>query len=84
MRRKDKEIRDKEVIDIIIKRAKVCRIGLSDNNTPYIVPMNYGFKDNCLYFHSAPEGKKIDIIKRKNIVRFEIDIDHEIIEGEIP
>ena len=62
MRRKDKEIKDKKEIESIIKRAKVCRIALSDNNMPYIIPVNYGYKNNCIYIHSASEGKKIDII----------------------
>ena len=65
VRRKDKEIKDKEVIESIIKRATVCRIALSENNVPYIVPLSFGYKDNCLYFHSAPEGRKIDIIKQR-------------------
>jgi len=84
MRRKDKEIKDKDVIESIIKRATVCRIGLSENNVPYIVPLVFGYKDDCLYFHSAPEGKKIDIIKQNNNVCFELDVDCELIKSEDP
>jgi len=82
MRRKDKEIKDKEVIESIIKRATVCRIGLCENNVPYIVPLVFGYKDNCLYFHSAPEGRKIDTIKRNNNVCFELDVDCELVKSE--
>jgi len=82
MRRKDKEIKDKKEIESIINRAIVCRIALSDNNMPYIVPINFGYKDNCLYIHSATEGKKIDIIKKNNDICFEIDIAHEILQGK--
>jgi len=82
MRRKDKEIKDENTIESIIKRATVCRIGLSENNVPYIVPLIFGYKDNCLYFHSAREGKKIDMIGSNNGVCFEIDIDNEIVKGE--
>jgi nitroimidazol reductase NimA-like FMN-containing flavoprotein (pyridoxamine 5'-phosphate oxidase superfamily) len=35
-----------------------------------------------LYFHSAREGKKIDMIKKNNSACFEIDCAHELIEGE--
>ncbi len=84
MRRKDKEIKDKAEIESIIKRATVCRIGLSENNMPYIVPVNFGYRDNCLYVHSSFEGKKIDIIKKNNNICFEIDIDVGLIEGKIP
>jgi nitroimidazol reductase NimA-like FMN-containing flavoprotein (pyridoxamine 5'-phosphate oxidase superfamily) len=40
MRKKDKEIKDENIMESIIKRATVCRIGLSENNVPYVVPLN--------------------------------------------
>lgn len=82
MRRKDQEIRDKAIIESIMRKEMVCRIALSDNNMPYIVPMNFGYKNNSLYLHSAKEGKKIEIIKNNNNVCFEIDTDHELIKSE--
>ena len=82
MRRKDKEIKDKKEIELIINKANVCRIALSDNNMPYIVPVNFGYKDNSLYIHSATEGKKIEIIKKNNEICFEIDIAQEILQGK--
>jgi nitroimidazol reductase NimA-like FMN-containing flavoprotein (pyridoxamine 5'-phosphate oxidase superfamily) len=84
MRRKDKEIEDKELIESILKRANVCRIALSENNIPYIVPLTFGYKDNFLYFHSSKEGRKIDMIRKNNNICFEIDIDTKLLEGEKP
>ena len=72
--------KDKDVIESIIKRATVCRIGLSENNMPYVVPLIFGYKDNCLYFHSAPKGRKIDIIKQNHNVCFEMDVDCELVK----
>ena len=46
--------------------------------------MYYGYKENTLYFHSARQGKKIDMIKKNNKVCFEIDINHHIIDTGIP
>jgi nitroimidazol reductase NimA-like FMN-containing flavoprotein (pyridoxamine 5'-phosphate oxidase superfamily) len=88
MRRKDKEITDvNEKLEVIAK-CKVCRLGLSENNYPYVVPLNYGFSyDNgklTLYFHGALEGKKIDIIQKNNNACFEIDCDTKLVEGENP
>ncbi len=82
MRRKDREVKDENTIRTIIRRATVCRIGLCENNVPYVVPLNFGYKDNCLYFHSAREGKKIDMIRSNNGICFEIDIGSEIVEGD--
>jgi nitroimidazol reductase NimA-like FMN-containing flavoprotein (pyridoxamine 5'-phosphate oxidase superfamily) len=80
VKRSDREIKDAKQIETIIENAHVCRIGLSDGNMPYIVPMHFGHNDNCLYFHCAKEGKKIDIIKRNNNACFEMDINHTLVK----
>ena len=82
MRRSDKEIKDKNCIKWILETAKVCRIALCDNETPYIVPMNFGFKENNLYLHSAREGLKIDMIRKNNRICFEADIETEIVTAD--
>jgi len=82
LRRKEKEITDKSEIESIIRKSLVCRLGLADNGTPYIVPLCFGYKDNSLYFHSAKEGRKIEILRRNNEVCFEFDIDSEIKSGK--
>jgi nitroimidazol reductase NimA-like FMN-containing flavoprotein (pyridoxamine 5'-phosphate oxidase superfamily) len=86
MRRKDKEITDVQAKLNVMEKCKVCRIGLSENNMPYIIPLNYGysFENNTLslFFHSAKEGRKTDIIKNNNNACFEVDCDNQLIEGE--
>jgi len=82
MRRKDKEITSRAEIESIIRNAWVCRLAMVDNGRPYIVPLCFGFRDNTLYFHSALNGKKIDILKENNRVCFELDGDHQIEKGE--
>ena len=88
MRRKDKEIIEVRDKIAIIQKCKFCRLGLSENNKPYIIPINYGYayENNILtlYFHSATEGKKIEIIKNNNNACFEIDCDTALIEAENP
>jgi uncharacterized protein len=85
MRRKDREINDINEIEEIISKADVCRIAFADNNIPYIVTMNFGYtrgENKTLWFHSAHEGRKIDLIRKNAIVCFEMDIDHELYGGE--
>ena len=83
MRRKEKEIKSKKELEKIISDAKVIRLALTDNIFPYILPLNFGYKDNVFYIHSAKEGKKIDIIKKNNNVAFEIDIENKLITNEL-
>lgn len=81
MRRSEREVKDIELIDEIIKKADVCRIGLSADNVPYIVTMNFGYiRDTVqrLFFHCANEGRKLDMIRKNKYVCFEMDTDHKI------
>ena len=82
MRRKDKEIAGKSEIESIIRKSLVCRLGLVDDGSPYIVPLCFGYKDNSLHFHSAKAGRKIEILKRNNEVCFEFDDNLEVQAGE--
>ncbi len=84
MRRNDKEITDNNTIEEILKDAEVCRIALSDNNQPYIVPVNFGYRDKTLFFHSAPAGRKLDIIRRNNRVCFEVETGYELVTADSP
>ena len=82
MRRKDKAIVELAEIEEIVRKSLVCRLGLAEENRPYIVPLIFGFKDSTLYFHSAPEGKKIEILRKNSKVCFEFDLDHEVLVDE--
>jgi nitroimidazol reductase NimA-like FMN-containing flavoprotein (pyridoxamine 5'-phosphate oxidase superfamily) len=82
MRRKDKEITDKSEIEAIIKKADICQIALSDNNNPYVFPVCFGYKDRTIFFHSAPEGKKIGLIKKNPNVCFQIHTDTDLLSAE--
>lgn len=82
MRRKDKEITDRDVIDSIINESTFCRLALSEDDRPYIVPLSFGYDGNALYFHGALEGKKIDILRKNSRVCFEFDSDGEPIPSD--
>ena len=62
VRRDDKEIASRSEIDDIIRGCKVCHLGLAVDGEPYIVPVSFGYDGEAVYFHTAPEGKKIDFI----------------------
>jgi nitroimidazol reductase NimA-like FMN-containing flavoprotein (pyridoxamine 5'-phosphate oxidase superfamily) len=68
----------------IIRRATVCRIALSDGDQPYVVPVSFGYQHDTLYFHSAPSGRKLDILRKNNAVCVEFDVDCEIVRAETP
>lgn len=82
MRRKDKEIMDRDKIAQVIKNCQVCRLGLSQGNIPYIVPVSFGYDGNTLYFHTALEGKKIDILAVNKNVCFEFESGVRVVSNE--
>ncbi len=82
MRRKEKLLTDPAALDAIFERAQVCRLAFIDGCMPYIVPLNFGYDGKALYFHSALEGRKIDILRRNADVCFEVETDIEIVPGE--
>lgn len=83
MRRPEKRIKEFAQIEDIINQSAICRLAFSDNDIPYIVPMCFGFHKRTLYFHSSPEGQKIDILKKNPHVCFEMDLDVEVMESEV-
>ncbi|MEF9940753.1 MAG: pyridoxamine 5'-phosphate oxidase family protein [Lachnospiraceae bacterium] len=88
MRRKDREVKEKSELLEIINRCKVCRIAMEDSKGLYIVPLNFGYiyEDDRLelVFHSAKEGRKIDILKEHPKVCFEMDCEEQLVRAEKP
>jgi uncharacterized protein len=82
MRRKDKEISSKAAMETIINQAKICRLGLSDNGFPYVVPLNFAYESDTFYFHCAKKGRKLDIIRKNPQVCVQLETDCELVIPE--
>ena len=82
MRRKDREITNHRAISDIIKGCQVLRLGLSKDNTPYIIPLSFGYDGEFIYFHTASEGRKIDYMTANNSVCFEFDHNVSLVTDE--
>jgi len=82
MRKSRQEIKDRAVLEEILEGAEICRLSMLDGELPYIVPVNYGYHGGHIYIHSAPEGRKIDLLKRNSQVCFEVEDTVEIVKGE--
>ena len=88
MTKRERQVTDPEQILHILDTGKVVHLGLSVNDEPYVVPMNYGYtmEDGklTLYLHSAVRGRKLDMIRANSKVFFEIDCDRMPFEGRVP
>ncbi|ABR50369.1 pyridoxamine 5'-phosphate oxidase-related, FMN-binding [Alkaliphilus metalliredigens QYMF] len=70
LRRKDREIKNNEVIQIIENSDYGILSTVSQNEYPYGVPVSFVFINNSIYFHCATEGHKLDNILNNNKVSF--------------
>ena len=87
MRRNDREIKDKALIEQFIAKEQIIRIAFYDNGDLYIVPLNYGFiyENNkyVFYFHGAKAGRKFELSKSSPMVGFEIDGEYELLQADV-
>jgi len=84
VRRQDKAITELSNIEDILTSGNVCQLAVTADPAPYIVTLNYAYRDNTLYFHSASEGRKIDLIRLSPTVGFSISIDMGVIKNQLP
>jgi nitroimidazol reductase NimA-like FMN-containing flavoprotein (pyridoxamine 5'-phosphate oxidase superfamily) len=78
MRRAEKEIKDAESLERILQSSKVMHLSMIDGDEPYVVPLYFGYASGSLFFHSAREGRKIDVLKRNPKVCFNVVADEHI------
>jgi len=63
MRRSEKAITDKGEVERILKKALVGYMGLSKDDLPYVIPVNFLYLNGKIYVHCALEGKKLQYIE---------------------
>lgn len=89
MRLVKRKIDDLTVIREILEECDVVRLGLTDQEGMFIIPVNYGYdldiyEDHTelkLYIHGSGEGRKADAIEADPRVAIEMDCRHQIITG---
>lgn len=85
MRRKDREISERNRIREIILSCHCCRLGFCDGGEVYIIPLNFGYEEKdgkrIFYFHGAREGRKIGLIAQTQHAGFELDTGYALIEA---
>jgi Predicted flavin-nucleotide-binding protein len=62
-------ITDKKEIESVVNQCDVCFVGITEaDGTPYVIPMNFGYSEDEIILHSAPEGKHIKLLELSNRV----------------
>jgi len=69
--------------EALLRRAEVLRLGIADDDGPYVVPLNFGYEDGRLYVHGPLKGRRIEAVADGARVCFEAD-ECEIVRSERP
>jgi len=83
-RRKDKEIDSLEELWDVLRSQKYMTVACSKDNQPYLFTVNYAFdhSKNSLYFHCAPEGKKMEYLASNPLVWGQVIEDRGYLYGK--
>jgi nitroimidazol reductase NimA-like FMN-containing flavoprotein (pyridoxamine 5'-phosphate oxidase superfamily) len=82
IRSKDNALDDKKAIGIIIKGSFGVLSTIDEDGYPYGVPLNYTYFDNCICFHCAQKGHKIENIDFNNKVSFCVVTKSDVLANE--
>ncbi len=82
VRRKDREITDVAEMRQVLLNTKYITVALCTQNEPYLVSLSHGYDQakNCIYFHCAPEGKKLVYAKANTKVWGQAVLDFGVTE----
>lgn len=69
MRRKDREMSSEFGLEVIERAQYGVLSMVDDKGEPYSIPLSIARKGDFLYFHSAKEGKKVELFEREPKVR---------------
>jgi nitroimidazol reductase NimA-like FMN-containing flavoprotein (pyridoxamine 5'-phosphate oxidase superfamily) len=58
------KIEEREKIDRIIRSCKSCYVAMSDQDQPYVLPMNFALDGDTVILHSAQSGRMWETLKR--------------------
>ena len=84
VRRSDKEISDQATLKKILSSTSYVTLAMCSGGEPYLVSLSHSYDEerNCLYFHCAVEGKKLDFMRENPRVWGQALIDRGYHEGQ--
>lgn len=82
MAKKDK-LSENEIEHLLVT-VPVGYLALCKDNQPYLVPLNFLYASGAIYFHCAPEGRKIDYIRANPRACFQAGKTGGLIRGDSP
>jgi len=88
IRLKDRVVDDEKAFEIIKKGSYGVLSTIGEDGYPYGIPLNYTYFNNCICFHCAQEGHKLEnidynrkvsfcVVTKSDVLGNEFDTDYE-------
>ena len=74
----------KEETADILNKEPIGHLALASNDQPYIVPLNFLYRDGQIFFHCRKSGRKVDYIASNGRACFQVGAYGDLIRGENP
>jgi nitroimidazol reductase NimA-like FMN-containing flavoprotein (pyridoxamine 5'-phosphate oxidase superfamily) len=87
MRRTKQEITDPTIIQTVLQKSRICRLGMSLGDQAYVVPVSFGYADGKIFVHGAGAGRKVDTLRNNPKICFEMELEERselLKKGEQP
>lgn len=65
-------IESRDEMEKLLREEEIGYLGLSADDKPYVVPLNYSYTDGKIFFHCGLKGKKLDAMKKNPHVCFTV------------
>ncbi|UFJ42288.1 pyridoxamine 5'-phosphate oxidase family protein [Brevibacillus humidisoli] len=84
IRYKKRACDDQDRIVQFLNRAKTGYLGLADGSLPYVIPLNFVWLQNSIYFHGAASGRKTEIMAANPNACFTVSEEDGTIANPVP
>ena len=84
LRRIERDMPDRADQLAVLRGQKYLSLAMACDNRPYLVSLNYAFREeeNCFYVHSAPQGRKIEMLRANPCVWGQVIKDRGYLPGQ--
>ncbi|MFF2089524.1 pyridoxamine 5'-phosphate oxidase family protein [Paenibacillus sp. NPDC058174] len=79
-----REVIDKARIEDFLKQARIGHLGMVDGQLPYVVPLNFVWTNEKIYFHGAAGGRRNQVMMANPEVCFTVCEEYGTITDPVP
>ncbi len=83
-RKPKREFTDLAEMEEVLAKARIMRLGLTNGEWPYVVPVNFAYEPGAIWFHSSLAGFKMELMAANPKVCFEVEDEWSLVTGEKP